>query len=321
MNQQDKIDYRHWAASQKSLEPFFAPEWLDITCGVKHWGVNLVKNTQGDIVVAMPFLHKQKWGLSFYLPPPMSPGNGPWIAPVSNAKSTEAQAKHWRLMQDLFSHLPSNGLSIYHWDPLAGDVLSALWSGFSVQTRYTFMLGTDCMTTDELWSGLRDKVRNHIRQAEQTHKVVINPAVDDLIGCYTATFERKNMPFAGSVGTLTKLLNKGSTFGWFKSWTCENVNGNAVAGLTLLIGSTRAWIMFQGTRATEGSRGALSLLVWEAIQYCQERKLLLDFEGSVLEPVARNAANFGAQPVPYPRIFKDNIWFKIWKTIQGSKSS
>jgi hypothetical protein len=273
-----------------------------------------------DCVLAMPFQRSQRWGLSFHLPPSFSPYNGPWMAAFPEAKASEYRSRLWRLNAELAEKLPARGLSIYHLDPRQSDGLPYVWAGFSLQTRYTFVLETDRLTEEALWDGVKDKMRNHIRQGQRHQTVECSALPEELIACYEASFVRKNQMFPAAREVLVKLLQVGNEKGWFQSWVSRDSKGSLTAALSLLKHRDRAWLMFQGTKGGDGNRGALAGLVWNAILHCREKGLLLDFEGSMLEPVARHFGAFGAKPVPYLRVYKDNIPFNLWKAFKGGNT-
>lgn len=304
--------YRTWSGSGVELAPFYRAEWLDITCGVHGWDAAVVF-AGNDCVLAMPFQCSHKWGLSLHLPPPFSPFNGPWMKAFPEAKASEYRSRLWRLHTELAENLPARGLSIYHLDPAQSDGLPYVWAGFSIQTRYTFILETNRLTEEALWDGVKDKMRNHIRQGQRLQTVEPCAAPEELIACYEASFVRKKQMFPASREVLLTLLQVGNERGWFQSWVSRDSKGELSAALSLLTHRDRAWLMFQGTKGGDGNRGALAALVWKAILHCREKGMLLDFEGSMLEPVARHFGAFGARPVPYLRLYKDNILYNLWK--------
>ena len=61
---------------------------------------------------------------------------------------------------------------------------------------------------------------------------------------------------------------------------------------------------------------AISLLMWDAIQFTHKEKKSFDFEGSMIEPIERFFRSFGSSPKNYFQIKKSNsLLFKFRELI------
>ncbi len=304
-------EYRIWAETQPELLLFAKPWWLDIVCGKDKWEAVIVKN-KDQVIASMPYYKTKKYGIPVHINPPMSPYTGPWMEPLKSEQKSNYTSNYWSILGQIAEALPKNGLCIYQFDPSFTDLLPLYWNGFSLSNRYTFILDTHEQSQEGLWSGLKDKIRNNIRHAENQFKIELDPSEDRILPLIKASFERKKIPFPVSTTRLKNLLIEANNNTCIKSWVVYDKEGNDIAALCLVFQNEKAWILLQGTHAKSGHRGALNLLQWQAILYCLQHRLILDFEGSMLEPVARNNGALGASIISYQRVFRNNSLYKIW---------
>jgi hypothetical protein len=304
-------EYRIWAENQPELLLFARPWWLDIVCGKDKWDAVIIKN-RDQIIASMPYFKTSKFGIPVHINPPLCPYTGPWIETLKSEKTSYYTSNYWTILGQIAEALPNKGLCIYHFEPTYTDLLPLYWNGFSLSTRYTFILQAFEHDKEVLWEGLKDKTRNNIRHAATHFKIESNPSPERIIPLIRASFDRKKIPFPVSTTLLNNLLVEANNKTCLMSWLLYDEQGNDIAALCLVYQKDRAWILLQGTHAKSGHRGALTLLQWEAILYCLEHRLILDFEGSMLEPIARNNAALGAYSISYQRVFKNNTLYKLW---------
>jgi hypothetical protein len=304
-------EYRIWAETQPDLLLFARPWWLDIACGIDKWDAVIIKN-RDEIIASMPYYKTSKFGIPVQVNPPLCPYTGPWIETLKSENRSNYTSNYWAILSQIADALPKTGLCIYHFEPSLTDLLPLHWKGFSLSTRYTFILDTHKQSEEVIWDGLKDKLRNSIRHAQIQFKVEPDPTVERIIPLIKASFDRKKLSFPVSTKGLSNLIVEANKNACLKSWVVYDQEGVDIAALCLAFQSDKAWILLQGTHAKSGHRGALNLLQWEAIIYCLKHRLILDFEGSMLEPVARNNGALGANIIPYQRVFLNNAVYKLW---------
>jgi hypothetical protein len=79
--------------------------------------------------------------------------------------------------------------------------------------------------------------------------------------------------------------------------------GNAHAATLLVFDERSAHYLLGGADPRHRGSGAASLLVWDAIQFAAGHSKLFDFEGSMVEGIARFFRGFGPDLVPVNHVF------------------
>ena len=97
------------------------------------------------------------------------------------------------------------------------------------------------------------------------------------------------------------LLQRGQVACWL---ALDRHSGEPHAGLCVAYDTRRAGILLTGTDPAHKSASAIWLLFWEAIVFCLEKQLSLDFEGSMDRNIERGFRAFGADLVPYHSIWR-----------------
>jgi len=80
--------------------------------------------------------------------------------------------------------------------------------------------------------------------------------------------------------------------------------GNAHAVNFLVFDDRSAHYLLGGTDPSYRGSGAASLLVWDAIQFAAQHSKLFDFEGSMVEGIARFFRGFGPELIPVNHVYR-----------------
>src|SRR5262249_44782273 len=221
--------------------------------------------------------------------------------PVVNAGAGKPQT---RLMQrlsitrSLIDQLPPNSFFLQHLDPslddgmALADGLAFQERGFSIAPQYTFAI--DCRkNSEELWSSMHFKTRQHIRRAEE--KYVANSVDDPLT---FIEFYLKNIEESGKINLMefdcfpalfseSRSRNCGEILGAFAS------DGSPVA-MVYLVWSFSTMYYLLSTRARErGDNGSVNFLVWCAMKKASQLGLAFDLDGVYSSGTARFLSGFG----------------------------
>ena len=152
---------------------FQQPWWLDAVAPGA-WDAAVVVR-DGETVGRLPFVRKQRFGLTVLSRPPLTPFLGPWINPGTGNGHTELERQH-AILGDLIAALPEHDIFSQSFHRDIKDCLQFHCAGFSESTHYTYIID-DLEDQDQIWSGFRKTVRTHIRKAER--QVVVR-TVDDI---------------------------------------------------------------------------------------------------------------------------------------------
>lgn len=307
--EEKKRQYTDLCSRSKITSLFIQPWWLDAN---GPWDVSLaIRN--GQLVGAMPFAYRKRWGLTYIGMPVLTHHLGIWMdkPPDVSAHKWLTREKQiiWLLIDDLprkaFFSMVFSERSFDNWLPF-------YWKGFRQEMKYTFILHRD--SGEVIDQHLNRNLKRNIHQASEN--IQIRP-FDDVDAFYTIcrnTFERQKMKIPYSLSLLQSIHNAirdnhaGALLGAF------NTNDELVSAAYLLWDKEKAYYWLAGDYPEGRDSGAGILLCREAIRIAFEEKQTqaFDFCGSMLEPVTELRRQFGAQATPLMKIFKANSrWLDI----------
>ena len=283
------------------------PWWLDAVCDADRWSAVLSYDKGGRITGALPYFLTRRWGLSAIHVPPFTAYAGPWLAYPDNPdfKKNSRYGFEHRVMAELIAQLPRVAFFQQNFWPEIQNWLPFYWAGFHQTTRYTYLLpGTGY--PEELYRNLKNKLRTDLRTAETETEVVRESDTDLLFWLNQLSFNRKGLrqpyrraPFENLHAALTERKQSECFF------ARDRASGAPHAALYLAYDTRQASLLLSGFDPALGRRSrALHGLYWQAIRFCAERGLSLDFEGSMEPGIERALRAFGGQLTPY---------FQVWK--------
>jgi hypothetical protein len=286
---------RTHGASAGTHSIFQQPWWLEAVAP-GHWGEAIVK--RGDEVFArLPYVIKQRLGLTVLTQPPLTPSLGPWTreTPGKYAKQLETEKD---LMSDLIDRLPPFDAFRQSFSPAVTNWLPFYWAGFEATTRYTYRI-PDLSDLDAVWNDLAANVRRHVRKAEKELSLRTDLGVDVLLELNRQIFERQGLPAPYSAQLLRRLDR-----------ACAERDANALlfavdtkdrvqAAAFVVHDGAVSYPLTSGVDTELRSSGAQSFLTWAAIRHAAGVSRSFDFAGSMLESVERFNRAFGAHQCPY----------------------
>ncbi len=286
------------------------PWWLDAVCGPNAWNVALSMDKSGAVIGAFPYHLTRRWGLKTLLLPPLTTYGGPWIhfPQHSDYKSVSRLSLEHKVMTDLISQLPRVFFFKLNFRPERQNWLPFYWKGFQQTTRYTYIF-EEIRDLKKITTGFKPSLRNHLKNAEISCESRRDDAAwASLFDLNKASFKRKKrqQPFAfEAFQRLHLALQKRDQSACFIAY--DKASGQASAGLYLVFDERQAGILLTGTEPALKNQSAVYLLFLEAIKFCAERSLSLDFEGSMDKDIEHSFRAFGAQLVPYFQVWKFGI--------------
>ncbi len=297
--------YRHLWIKEPSIPIFSRGWWLDATAGSENWDVALVRKG-GQVMAAMPYVERSRYGMKVLSQPPLTQTLGPWIRPMdagtSEAKKLEQEKD---LMQDLIDQLPAFDYFNQNWHYSNTNWLPFFWKGFNQTTKYTYVL-TDIQHPEKLWAGFQGNVRRNCKAASERYCATVRDdlPLEDFLALNHKTFERQGLAVPYSDEFLRRLDAACAEKECRKYYIAVDPEGRHHAGCYVVWDENSAYGLINGSDPTLRHSGALSLCFWHAIQDAANVTHRFDFDGSVLEPVERFVRCFGATQVPYFSVSK-----------------
>ncbi len=257
-----------------------------------------------------PLFPKKRYGINLLWQPLFSQHTGILLRPIGKTQPLFYYQEQKELIEPLLAHLSHYPLISIQLSPTFPYPLPFYWQAFSLQTRYTYQLS---LSPKPSFQSLRTNLKRNIRRAEKT-----GWSVDQ-----SHDFEGFARLMENTVVHLTG-LNKGSqpvrdiaqtllTQNLGILWVCKEQEGHIRAGILLGNFQQTTYYLMGAAEPEARKSGALSLLLWHGIQKAADHSELFDFEGSMQRNLEHFFRGFGAEPVPYLRIYRNRLPLKrVW---------
>ena len=283
------------------------PWWLDAVCSAGRWSVALANDGGDQVVGALPYFLTRRLGLPVIQLPPFTAYSGPWLQYPDNPdfkKSSRYGFEH-EVYTQLIGQLPRVAYFSQTFRPEVHNWLPFYWAGYRQTTRYTYLL-PETDNLEALYEGLKNKLRTDLKTAARETEIVQEDDPDLLFRLNGRSFGRKGLqqPYRREAfNVLHAALKERQQSVCFIAR--DRKTGAAHAALYLVFDAQQATLLLSGFDPDLGQRSrALHGLYWAAIQFCSERGLSLDFEGSMERGIERALRAFGGKMTPY---------FQVWK--------
>ena len=286
------------------------PWWLDVVCGPEHWDVCLAENAAGEIIGCWPYYLTRRAGLQMLRQPPLTTYGGPWL--IYPANPDFKRVSHYdfeqKIYADLLNKLPYSALSQQNLYPEITNGLPFHWAGFQLNTRFTYRIAAP----DQNWqAAMGQSSRKKIRQAENEYEVEWSDQFDDFWPVYLASCRRRRQkPVQEHLfRTLDRTAAGQQARHIFVARHRQQKFIQCAQYLT--IDHRSAYGLLSGFRPETPLNHANYLLYREVINFCADRHLSFDFEGSMDAGVGHVFQNMGAVCTPYLQIRKSSKWLDM----------
>jgi len=262
--------------------------WLDCVTDGNYCAVSVKSDnlTQGWL----PYVMRRRWGYQISEMPFLTHTLGPVIAPGAGNETTEF-LRHNAITRELMEQLPK----LAHFrQVLAPNDMGAL--GFiecGCHMRVQFTLISDCSDSSSLWKRMRDKTRNLIRRSEEKNTVRQETDSGEFLRLYADNCRERNEvnryadPRTRRVLQLSMERDQGRIY-----LARDRGTGISTAGIAV-VWDSRYMYFLMSTRSARADNGAVSLLLWHAMQEAQSRGLSFDFDGVATSGAYRFLSGFG----------------------------
>jgi hypothetical protein len=278
------------------------PHWLDTVCAEGTWGVALARNGEG-ITGAWPWYRCRRWGvvpviqnapLTSYAGPWLQYPVGPPLRPVSRYtfdKKTLTELAHQLPHQRAWLRQTCRP-ELTNWQPLH-------WLGYRQSTRYTYLLDTRC-AVDLIFEGFKNTLRTHLRHAHEQVAATPTDDIETVYRIHNQSLVRRGAAVRHTFFHFKKLHDALRERGQCRAWLATDRRDTTPhAALYLVHDERQAGVLLTGTDPARKQSSAVYVLYEAAIRYCHERRLVLDFEGSMIESVEHTFRAFGGIQTPY----------------------
>lgn len=311
----NKERYAALCTVESSISAFNQPWWMDAVCGKDNWDV-LLYEKNGEIVGALPYYIKKKYGLKYIAQPIFTQHNGIWIKYPQNQKNEKKIAYEKEIMSSLIEQLSalpicyyqqSHSTKLTNWMPF-------YWAGFRQSTNYTYRIPCRGNSMKEISKGFASVIRYDAKRASEQVTIEESDDIDALYTLIEKTFARQGQSARCSLEFLKELDLQCQQHNARKIYLAKNQDGVNICGIFLLCDAETVYYLLSGTDSAYRKVNALSLLLRTAIEFAVETNRDFDFEGSMVESIEDYFRKFGGVQSPYfslQKVFTKNPIVKV----------
>lgn len=274
------IDYQKWDQCVQSSQNsrVYAYSWyLDIVC--PKWNGLIL----GDYEYIMPLVIKRKLGIEFLLQPIFAQQHG--IFPEANQY---IQNIFLNFIGDKFRYITIN-LNSGHSEPFP--------KRFNIQPRQNYLLNLST-SYEALKKDYSKHTCRQIRKADENKVFIIKRLSSKEYLDLKNTANKNSLP-RQTMQTLKRLIEFSHSKGNGMIYAAYNQKNTLCAAAFFFLAGKRA-IYLNAVSSEEGkSNSAMHKIIDQFIKEHSGSSMILDFEGSMIEGIARLYKGFGSEPEQY----------------------
>ena len=307
----DKLDVERWDAfiRQSPQGSLYALHGYISTLR-SSWQAYVVQK-DGIWCAVMPFSLNKKWRFQS-LPQPLYTQY--WGICFADLEA-ENQREQWNLKrkwtQLILDQWQDIQLVVQNFSPKFDYPLPFHWAGFSIHTRYTYYLDL-AKESAQLFAECDPSIRRQIRKSDKYHFRI--EADNKLPGLLSLLAENRRQghdivgkgdPEYRTYQTMAEYL---ISSGQGQVFSVYHPDGTCLAAMLYAKFGRKGLYLSSALHPDHKTTGAMSALLWAVIGQAQaDGAKWFDFEGSMLPGVEQFFRKFGAFPVPYLQIQKNNL--------------
>ena len=285
----------------EDMPVFHKPFYLDIVTN-KSWDVcAIIKNN--ELIASMPYHIRRHKGLIYTDQPPFTQFLGPWIK--QDVRNNLSYRKYHEIIENLYNQLPEFDYCCHHWHYDYQDWLPLYWKGFKQTTRYTYIIPPE-QPLETTWDKINYTSKREILKSQQKYKIHFLDDFECFYGFVKNNFALKNKNNPYDYSFFSK-INDACVTNNCRIIIAAADESKSIHGVIYLLFDTNSLYYFSGGCDNTGLKDDLiKLLVWESIKIANEKKLIFDFEGSMIKNVEFFFNSFGCIQKPYFSVSKVN---------------
>ncbi|MBL4586511.1 MAG: GNAT family N-acetyltransferase [Flavobacteriales bacterium] len=298
----NKQHFKNHCQAHPEIPLFLQYDWMEIAVKPEQWDVALVE-AGNEIQAFMPYFKKRKLKFDIITVAPLTPYMGPWIHYPEGQKESTRLSYEKKLFDKLLAQLPKTDKFIQYFHPAITNWLPFYWKGFEQSTRYTYIID-DLTDVEKLYEDLQGNIRREISKAKKQLLIIESDEISTLHSLKEKDYSTKGEQLNYSKTYFENIHRKLTEKKCCKTWVAKDKNDKPVASLLLVWDADSAYYLAGAVDPTNRNTGAMSLLMWTAIQFSSGVTNAFNFEGSMVEPIERFFRSFGAKQTPYFEIRK-----------------
>jgi len=281
---------------------FYTYGWFQALYG-NEWEV-IIELQGGKIIAFMPLVTRKKKGFKMLLPETLIPYQGIWIVYPQDLTTTAQLKLEKRATTNIIKQLPKLDYFEQQFHPSVTNWLPFYWEGYTQTTRYTYTIPY-LNDLESVYNGFKSATKSQIKQAGAILRTESSTDVKGFHELKTKICEKKKINYLTSLERLQKIMDYSFSQNAGEILVALNQD-NQVHAMLIYIWDNQSAYYLHSVSEENSAPGAMSLLIWEAIQRASKTSTSFDFEGSMIQSIESYFRSFGGQLTPYFQITKTN---------------
>lgn len=283
---------------------FSKPWWMDVVCGPENWDVWLYDNGE-QILAAMPYYMERRGSYRYITKAPLTQNNGLLFQRDDSRKAVTAAELQEKIINAACAYIKGLNLDVYeqqfhhsfrNWSPF-------FWNNYTCITRYTYVI-EDTSDMDRVMDHFSANYRKNIRKGQRLTQVSTEISPDEFYDEHEKIFRKQGLPAPVSREFWHHMYEACQAHDAGQLICAKDEAGNIHSLMYVIWDEEAAYPILGGYMPEFSSSQSYPALTWHSIGMAHDRGLVYDFEGSMIQRVAKSFRQFGGEPKPYYRIRK-----------------
>ncbi|MDB5963526.1 MAG: hypothetical protein JWQ72_26 [Polaromonas sp.] len=280
--------------------------WLDAVTGGHYEAAELHEG--GRLVGWLPYVVSRRHIFRVSVMPDLTHLMGP-VMDEGAGGSNKRWLRRLDILAELAGQLPRLGLFSQTCHPDTPDVLGFQACGFGTSVQFSAEIAP--APSEMLWRAMRDKTRNVIRRAGERWEVEVLDDPQRFCALYRDNLEHNQLDCYFDLAHITTAFRAAHQRGRARIVGLRNAQHQWGAAVFYVWDDHRLWYLLSSRDGRVADNGAVSLLIWHAIQEAAQRHIVFDFDGIASAGSARFYAGFGASIKPRFGIHRTSRGFDL----------
>lgn len=280
------------------------PWWMDAVCGENNWDVWLYDNGE-KILAAMPYYLETRGTYKYITKAPLTQANGIIFSEDPSRKRVTEEEFREKVINKACEFIDSMKLDVYeqqyhwkfdNWSPF-------FWNNFTCVLRYTYVI-EDTTDMNEVFESFSANYRKNIRKGQRNTVVCEDIGMERFYEEHEKVFLKQGIPCPISFEFWKKFYDATQLNEAGKMIVAKDLEGNIHSLMYLVWDEEAMYPILGGYMPEYANSQSYPALTYHSINMAHEKGLKYDFEGSMIQRIAKSFRQFGGFPKPYYRIRK-----------------
>lgn len=285
---------------------FVQPWWLDAVCVKSNWDVILYEK-DGEVLAALPYLLRVKYGSKFVIQPQFTQNMGVVIKYPPDLSHSKKLSYEKEVMIALIEQLEALNLTYYEqcFNFRYTNWLPFYWKGYTQTTRYTYRID-DISDVDAIIERFSSSKKRNLHKALKSKFILYdNLNIEEFYNYHKSVVEDRKDKLSYSKSFLLDFWAAVENNNAGSIYAIKDGNGNIHALMLVAWEDTTAYNLATALPSKYKNSGATTLLVVEVLKKLKEKGIkAFDFEGSMQESIEDSFRSLGSTQTPYFKIRK-----------------